>query len=773
MTRRTRRGAALCALALTLAAAATAGATVAPLPADGSQVNSDPANSIDPARDAGVSDVAGGTTTAGNVQVPWAAFEQKTTGAQQIFVRAFKNGAWLTEGFPASLNIDPTKQAEAPAIDFAGAGRTVPWVAWYEPNANLGLGTSTQIFASRFAATSNLWLPSGQDRAAPNQLPSLNINPNRTAENPAIAGGATVAGADPEPWVAWQERDGDFVDNAAAEFQIFVSKGVKQPTVGTACTGFAPGSGNNVNGFCWQQVGVKRLQANLGTSVANGDPSLNVDPTRDGVEADIAFTGPNDTVPWVVWYEEGDSELTGLVDGTKLVFAAKGVADGTADGGFKWVIEGNGTAGQAPNVLDRAGGTNAFGTCAESAAQERACSLNKVPTNDAENPRVAAGTLTPGTATVPWVVWEEDIGGGTHAIFVSRLVGGDHFELFNSGQPISNTVNNSTRPDITFSGNTPYVSWLETVGGVEKAFLGHFEGGASAPVFKLDTPGGVSVSAAGLVPDLRAPVSSTCTANPTNADGATCQGNAVGTPFLLFADGATGQQKLFARALQPEAVTTNDATGIGTDQATLNGVANPAGGPVRVLFELGPTTAYGTATAAQRLGPSVGAAAFAALATSLTPGQLVHFRAVAQSDFATVVGADRTFTTTAAASPPAPPPAPARVKPTRLTLVLTPGKDTTAPHVFTAKGVLGIPAGTAKASACAGRVVITAKAGRRTLATRSPTLARSKGACRFTARLVISAKARRTARTVKVTARFPGNGVLLPITSKARTGRLA
>ena len=247
MTRRTRRGAALCALALTMALAATAGATVAPLPADGSQVNNDPANSIDPARDAGVSDVAGGTTTAGNLQVPWAAFEQATPGAQQIFVRAFKAGAWVTEGFPASLNIVPTKQAEGPAIDFAGAGRTVPWVAWYEPNDNLGGGSPTQIFASRFNATTNLWLPSGQDRAPSNQLPSLNVNLGKTAENPAVAGGATTAGADPVPWVAWQERDGNLNDNINAEFQIFVSKAVKQDTVGTPCTGFAPGSGNNVN----------------------------------------------------------------------------------------------------------------------------------------------------------------------------------------------------------------------------------------------------------------------------------------------------------------------------------------------------------------------------------------------------------------------------------------------------------------------------------------------------------------------------------------------
>src|SRR5438094_700867 len=122
--RRTIAG--LAALSVLLAAPATR-AGFLPLPANGSQVNNDLANAIDPNQDAGVSDVAGGAVTAGKVQVPWATFEQKSRDSQQIFVRAFKNGAWVTQGFPASLNIDSTAEAEAPSIDFAGTGRTVPW----------------------------------------------------------------------------------------------------------------------------------------------------------------------------------------------------------------------------------------------------------------------------------------------------------------------------------------------------------------------------------------------------------------------------------------------------------------------------------------------------------------------------------------------------------------------------------------------------------------------------------------------------------------------
>src|SRR5215470_12478776 len=86
---------------LTLAALTAAGALLAtpparaaflPLPATGAQVNDDPSNSIDPTRDAGVSDVVGGAVTAGKPTVPWAPFEQKVGADQQhIFVRAFKN----------------------------------------------------------------------------------------------------------------------------------------------------------------------------------------------------------------------------------------------------------------------------------------------------------------------------------------------------------------------------------------------------------------------------------------------------------------------------------------------------------------------------------------------------------------------------------------------------------------------------------------------------------------------------------------------------------
>ncbi len=619
-----------------LGATPTQAAFVA-LPEQRAQVNDDPVNSIDPTQDAGLVDVVGGALVAGKVEIPWATFEQKVGRSQQIFVRAFKNGAWVTQGLPASLNIDRAAKAEAPSIDFAGAGRTVPWVSWYEPNTHFG--DPTNVFASRFNAGANAWLPSGQDRAAGARVPSLNIHTNRTAENPSVAGGATVAGNDPVPWIVWEENDGSVVDDGDFSRQIFVSKGVKQQAAGTPCTGFKPSAGNNLNGFCWQQVGLDRLASGQTPPDDTIDPTLNVDPTRAGVEPDIAFTGTNDTVVWVVWYEENDTKFDGLRN-NKMIFASKAVANATADGGFQWVAVGNGTAGQT-NVLDGSGAHH-FGPCAESQANEDACSLNAVAAHDAENPRVAAGTLTSGKPTVPWVVWEEALDGGQHGIFVSRLVGGDHFALFNGGLPISNPLNDSSRADITFSGNTPYITWQEQIGQSLVTFVGHFEGGAATPSFKLDTPSGIAASAfADVANPQRAPISSTCTANPTNADGTACQGDAIGTPFFLFTTGAAGSQKLFAEAFAPSTVETLAASDVTSTGATLNGSANPGGARARVHFDFGATTGYGQSTTAETLGVAVLSSPFDAPVNG-ADGSTVHYRAVAASDFTSVEGPDET-----------------------------------------------------------------------------------------------------------------------------------
>ena len=326
-----RKRVGLGAIVVALAAAGSATAAFQGLP-PGQQVNNDPAAGINPnqpvntADDPANSDVVGGSLVATKPLVPWAIFRQtESSGKDQIFSRSFAAGAWTTRGngtvfgrsstsptFSGSLNFDQGQNGEAPSIDFAGASRTVPWASWYEHTTGTNFGADN-IFASRFDNISGdpnqgKWIFAGQGRGnggSGPDVPSLNIHTNRDAVNPVVQGGSAKAGNDPVPWVTWQELDG----GSTEPNQIFTSRAVK-PTSAPTCPndGANPikpstATGSN-NGFCFQQIGIDRLAPNAGAFPPTiSDPSMNVDPSRDGIEPDMAFTGPNDTVPWVVWYE--------------------------------------------------------------------------------------------------------------------------------------------------------------------------------------------------------------------------------------------------------------------------------------------------------------------------------------------------------------------------------------------------------------------------------------------------------------------------------------
>ena len=613
-------------------------------------------------------DVVGGALTAGKVAVPWAIFRQQEAGGahDQIFSRSFAGGAWTTRGngtvngsssaaptFSGSLNFDQGQNGEAPAIDFAGAGRTVPWATWYEDTPGFG---AENIFASRFDNTGDAnqgkWILSGQPRGLAGtpavQAPSLNIHTNKDAENPSVAGGTTTPGGNPGPWITWQEDSTVTETGPVNPSQIFVVKPVGPGS--TNCTGVTPGGSATapLGGFCWQQTGVERF----GTPTS--DPSLNVDPTRNGVEPDIAFTGAGDNVPWVVWYEKDNTHTTvSPLHDNEMVFAAKAVTDANlgVDGGFHWRAVGN----NAQGVLNTDGtAPQNFGSCAADATSEGNCSLNANPAANAEDPRVASGTMNSANPTVPWVAWDETVN-GHQQIFVSRLQGtgtAARFALVNNGQPISSATNaDATRPDITFSGNTPYVTWRVTdaTTGASTATVGHFVNAAN-PTFVVDKSG-IPISRTDAPADVREPISSGCTANPFNADGATCQGGAIGTPFFLFTNG-TSPLSLFSDAYQSDAPVTGAPSGVGQSTATVSGSVNPQGARTSVAFQFGTTTAYGQSTAAQTTGPDNAADTFTAALSGLPAGTTIHYRAVSTSDFGTQVGADQTLKTT---SPPPPP----------------------------------------------------------------------------------------------------------------------
>jgi hypothetical protein len=302
----------------------------------------------------------------------------------------------------ASLNLHLNVVADTPTITFTGPGRTVPWVAWSEPSP--GFGDVAQVFASRFSKDTGLWQQAGQDRGG--SEPSLNFSTRDEARVPFIFGGSTDPINPPVPWVTWEE-DSPSVDAS----QIFVAKAVKDDTA--------------IGGFHWEFVGALNQSQ---------EPTLNVDRLRDARHPALVFAETGNAVPWVTWYEEGGNR-------PKRVFTARGVLDPGTPGGLKWV--------RVPDC-----GTD-----------EVACSLNTNPTKDAEDPTIAAGSLTPGDAPVPWIAWSEIGPSGKSNIFVSRLDKDTRNSFLNVGASLNIDQNHDAKtPFITFVGNVPYVAWLEDDG---------------------------------------------------------------------------------------------------------------------------------------------------------------------------------------------------------------------------------------------------------------------------------------------------------------------
>ena len=95
----------------------------------------------------------------------------------------------------------------------------------------------------------------------------------------------------------------------------------------------------------------------------------------------------------------------------------------------------------------------------------------------------------------------------------------------------------------------------------------------------------------------------------------------------------------------PSVVKTNPATAVTASGATLHGTVNPGGAVVKVSFQFGLTTAYGSTTPVVRVGPAVTAQSVAQAVSGLPGGTTFHYRVSVQSDFGTFTGADQTFTT--------------------------------------------------------------------------------------------------------------------------------
>ena len=113
-----------------------------------------------------------------------------------------------------------------------------------------------------------------------------------------------------------------------------------------------------------------------------------------------------------------------------------------------------------------------------------------------------------------------------------------------------------------------------------------------------------------------------------------------GSGLYQYSDGF---DSTYNTTISPPTVTTNDATNIGTTTATLNGnLIDDAGEACTVWFEYGKTTSYGykTSNQSKQTGEE-----FNEGITSLDPGTLYHYRAVANNVNSTSYGSDKYFLT--------------------------------------------------------------------------------------------------------------------------------
>lgn len=96
--------------------------------------------------------------------------------------------------------------------------------------------------------------------------------------------------------------------------------------------------------------------------------------------------------------------------------------------------------------------------------------------------------------------------------------------------------------------------------------------------------------------------------------------------------------------------TTEAATAVGTNQATLHGKVNPEGYSTSYYFEYGPTTSYGSKvpTSPGSAGSGTTGVSVSQTPTGLTQGIVYHYRLVASNAGGTTYGQDLTFRTPSA-----------------------------------------------------------------------------------------------------------------------------
>jgi hypothetical protein len=105
-----------------------------------------------------------------------------------------------------------------------------------------------------------------------------------------------------------------------------------------------------------------------------------------------------------------------------------------------------------------------------------------------------------------------------------------------------------------------------------------------------------------------------------------------------------GDDEEFSTRQEP-LVETEAPTTIGYNDATLSGAIDPYGTAISYYFEYGTSQTYGKRTARSTAGSGTSVVQEAQTVSGLAEGTTYHFRMVATNSYATIYGADRTFST--------------------------------------------------------------------------------------------------------------------------------
>jgi uncharacterized protein DUF11 len=194
--------------------------------------------------------------------------------------------------------------------------------------------------------------------------------------------------------------------------------------------------------------------------------------------------------------------------------------------------------------------------------------------------------------------------------------------------------------------------------------------------------------------------------------------------------------------------TTGAATGIGAHSATLTGKVTTGGQPTSYFFEYGKAKSLGRVTVVRRIGTD---ASVSAAVPGLTAASAYHYRLVAVNDSGSSDGAQLTFQSTGRRRPAA--------------IALRVARRTDA--ALKLAGAVRPPSGMPRRVACSGRLVIALRRGSKTIGSRRVKLSRK---CTYSSSFTVAPNA--AGKTVKVGARFLGNKVLTPASSRVLTVRL-